>query len=347
MSDNNNLNGTIIAGCELIRELGRGNNGIVYLANQKKLNRKVACKIIAPDLIDDPDFMDNLFSEAANAAKLSHRNIIQALDVGEAGDLKYFLMEFVDGYSLEHIRANTPERISTAFLLDISIQLADAMDYAWSQHQMIHGDIKPGNILITNDNILKVGDLGLARSSNGATGDPADVMITPLYAAPEVITQQATDPDQRSDIYSFGVMLYELACGAAPFTGTVDEILQSHIYKDPVPLFNMNPDMDKELASFIDRMLAKNPADRPADWKKVRAGLMTIKRRLFPAADVGESTVKSNRVILSKSTGKSWSAEGQKEKKLMEKMPWLLPTVLILTILVAIFYLLFDMGLFK
>ena len=125
----NEFAGHMIASCELIKELGRGNNGVVYLAHQKKLNRKIACKLIAPDLKEDPDFMDNLFAEAANAARLSHPNIIQALDVGDAGELKYFLMEYVDGDSLEHIRANNPEVFSTEYLLDIFIQLTEALDY--------------------------------------------------------------------------------------------------------------------------------------------------------------------------------------------------------------------------
>ncbi len=348
MSSNyNEFAGVTIANCELIRELGRGNNGVVYLAHQKKLNRKIACKLIAPDLREDPDFMDNLFAEAANAAKLSHRNIIQALDVGDVGELKYFLMEFVDGDSLEHIRAATPERISTEFLLKIAIQLADALDYAWSEHRMVHGDIKPGNLMITGDGVLKVGDLGLARSSNGVTGDPADVMITPLYAAPEVISQESNEPDPRSDIYSFGVMLYELSCGAAPFTGSLEEILQSHLYTEPEPLLKMNPDMDKELALFIDRMLAKNPADRPADWKKVRAGLMAINRRLYPASGSDGAAVKSSRVVRSTSKGNSWSAEVKDKKDIFNRFPWLLPAILILVIGGALAYIAVTMGLFK
>ena len=246
------LSGTTLAGCELISVLGSGNNGVVYLAHQKNLNRYVACKIMTPELQEDTAYMDTLFSEASNAAKLTHHNVIQALDAGVENDLQFFMMEFVDGRSLEDIRINSPEIISVEFLLDIALQLAGAMDYAWSEHKMVHGDIKPGNIMITNkDQLLKLGDLGLARSSNGMTSDPADVMITPLYAAPEVIAQQSTEPDQRSDIYSFGVMFYELACGKAPFSGTVEQLLQSHPYALPEPLIAMNPDMDFMAQNYI------------------------------------------------------------------------------------------------
>ncbi len=351
MTDNcNNLVGRVIAGCELLRELGRGTNGIVYLAHQKKLNRQIACKIISPDLQDDPEFIDNLFSEAANAAKLSHPNIIQALDVGDDNGLKYFFMEYVDGRSLEQIRTETPEIISTGYILDIAIQLTNAMDYAWNQHGMIHGDIKPANILISKDNILKVGDLGLARSSNGVTGDPADVMITPLYAAPEVISQQSTDADQRSDIYSFGVMLYELACGAAPFTGSLEHILDCHLNELPEPLINKNPDMNRDLAEFIDSMLAKNPDDRPANWAVIREKLLEIHQKLFPDAEkpgmAPYNKSKKSTPVSKVSFNSSWSAE-KTETKLLEKFPWLVPTLLILIILAALISIPITLGLFE
>jgi serine/threonine protein kinase len=229
------------------------------------------------------------------------------------------------------------------------------MDYAWSQHGMIHGDIKPGNILISQDHVLKVGDLGLARSSNGATGDPADVMITPLYAAPEVIAQQCNDPDPRSDIYSFGVMFYELACGKAPFIGSVEQLLQCHMYALPEPLFSMNPDMDRELTELIDSMLAKNPDMRPANWKKVRAALEEIYNRLFPAPQAQQENTVSEAAKLpqfkeavnSKSFSRtSWSAE-KKEIKLLEKFPWLVPALLILIILAALISIPITLGLFE
>ena len=348
------LAGSTLAGCELLKVLGSGNNGVVYLAHQKNLNRNIACKIMTPELQRDSAYMDTLFAEASNAAKLTHPNIIQALDAGIENGLQYFMMEFVDGRSLESIRVNSPEIISTDFLLKISLQLANAMDYAWSEHQMVHGDIKPGNLMISDkDHQLKVGDLGLARSSNGMTSAPEDVMITPLYAAPEIIAQQAAEPDLRSDIYSFGVMFYELACGRAPFTGTVEELLQSHLYVIPAPLITMNPDMDRELASFIDTMLAKDPDERPANWKKVRAELQKIYDRLSASAQAIQNPAEISKLpeFQNAASGKSfrnssWSAE-DKSKKLWEKYPWLLPALLIALIAIALLSLPFSLGLFK
>ena len=342
----NGLAGRVIAGCELIRELGRGSNGVVYLARQQKLNRPVACKIMAPELQEDPDFLDNLFAEAANAAKLSHPNIIQALDAGDDGGIKYFMMEYVDGDSLESIRLNNPELISTDFLMNISMQLAGAMDYVWSEYGMVHGDIKPGNIMVARrDNTLKIGDLGLARSSNGAAGDPDEVMITPLYAPPEIISQQSLVPDQRSDIYSFGVMFYELACGKAPFTGSIEEILQGHLEGTPEKLIVMNPDLDLDMARLIDSMLAKNPADRPADWKTVRRALLEIKQNKSRLPELSEEAFTvANAAGNNRHT--SWSAE-KKTTRIFDKFPWLLPALLIVIIATALISIPFSLGLFQ
>lgn len=351
----NELAGRTVGGCELIRQLGGGNNGVVYLAHQKKLNRHVACKIISPELQDDPDFMDNLYMEASTAARLTHPNIIQALDAGDDNGLKYFLMEYVDGFSLEDIRANSPEIISTSFLLKVALQLVDAMDYAWREFRMVHGDIKPGNMMLTRNGYkLKIGDLGLAHSANGSSGAPEDVMITPLYAAPEIITTQQASNDPRSDIYSLGIMLYELFCGTTPFTGTVEELLHSHVYQMPKPLFKMNPDMDKELSQLIDSMISKNPEYRPKDWKALKAAFQSIYNRLFPAVQVPEvgnaATVKAAPLLNQGSDnhiGKSWSAEEKKKKNLLEKAPWLLPAALLMLILIALLSIVINLGLFK
>ena len=132
------------------------------------------------------------------------------------------------------------------------------------------------------------------------------------------------------------------------FSSCTKQKLQTDIILDKAAeLLEMNPDMDKELAAFIDRLLAKNPDDRPADWKKVRAGLLSIKRRLFPAA-VSGGGVKSTRVVRSTSTGTSWSAESKEEKEgIFKKFPWLMPAILIVIIGGALLYMAIEMGLFK
>ncbi len=335
-----NVNGLIgkeVAGCKLIRELGSGSSGVVYLAYQKSLDRNVACKLFSPEDEDGESYVDNLFNEARNAAKLAHPNVVQALDVGTTEEgINYFLMEFADGCSLETIRLETPENITVKFLLDLSIQLSSALNYAWDKFQMIHGDIKPGNMLICNSgNQLKLCDLGLARSG----GDiQEDTMVTPLYAAPEIIRQKSA-PDQRSDIYSFGVMLYELICGVAPFTGSLENIIDGHLNQAPPPVLQQNPDLDRDLAAFIDRMLAKDPSERPANWKEVRSFLGSVRKKLYDAppvaaaAPAGHVNAANNAVITEKS---SWTAEMNNSTSGMNKKTWLLPVILLAIMLIAV-----------
>jgi serine/threonine protein kinase len=249
-------------------------------------------------------------------------------------------MEFADGSSLENIRLEHPEIISTKFLLDIALQLAAAMDYACENFAMTHGDIKPGNMLIrNNDHQLKICDLGLARSGNSNENDsPDDVMVTPLYAAPEIIRQEKHQPDPRSDIYSFGVVLYELCCGAAPFQGTLEEILEGHLHQEPEPLLRQNPDMDREMAEFIGKMLQKSPDDRPASWKEVRSVLGAIRKRLYPAVAPALS-ISGNSSTDAPQTGmgnSSWSHEFAEKPGYFARHPQALPTILIAIIALAI-----------
>ena len=281
---NNDLkitSGDVIGGYVIIRELGRGNNGVVYLARQRILERLVACKILMPEYMAEPGYAEAFFREARTAALLSHPNIVQALDVGNDNGKCFFVMEYVDGEMLEDMRVKKPEQLTPKFLLSTAIQLAGALEYAWNSCRMIHGDIKPENIMIQhNGNGAQLADLGLARVAGNQHND--EIMATPLYVAPEVITQSA-DADPRSDIYSFGVMLYELSCGEPPFNGKMEDLLEMHISRQPDPILQRNPDMNVDLASLIDRMLAKSPADRPQSWQEVREAMERIRDKMEAA----------------------------------------------------------------
>ena len=285
VQQSNNTQGETVAGFHIIRELGRGNNGVVYLARQIALDRQVALKILLPELAaEDPTYIRNFLHEARLAARLDHPNIVQALDAGETpAGLYFFAMEFVDGKSLEDIRQQQPELISLRFLLEVSLQLADAMDYAWRSHKMTHGDIKPGNLLIrSSDGAVKLADLGLARVSGAAGND--EIMATPMYAAPEVIMGQNDKIGPCTDIYSFGVMFYELAAGTAPFHGNTEEMLRQHLEDEPPPLILSNPDIDPDISKFVARMLRKDPADRVSDWQEVRNFLESVRNKQLERA---------------------------------------------------------------
>ena len=271
--------GTVLAGYRIESELGRGNNAVVYLAEQQALGRKVALKILLPELAAEPGYVESFLREARLAARLDHPYIVQAYEAGATPEsYYYFAMELVIGPSLEEIRRNTPEELTFELMFRVSVELAEALDYAWSVHKMTHGDIKPGNLLISEETgCLKLADLGLARVSGGKVSD--EIMATPLYAAPEIIRGEHAE-GVRSDLYSFGIMLYELLCGAPPFVGSPQKVLQQHLYSMPQPLARRNPDLDPVLIAFVERLIEKEPEKRPADWAEVRAFFLDRLERL-------------------------------------------------------------------
>ncbi len=274
--------GERIGAFKIISELGRGNNGVVYLAEQELLDREVALKLLLPELADTPEHVSQLMREARAAARLNHPNIVQALDAGSENGMCYLALEYVRGRTLEDIRLNSPEQISLEFLISISIQLADALEYAWENFSMTHGDIKPENLLICDDRrTLKLADLGLAHVSGRSGEDDGFIMATPMYASPEVISGDG-EIGVRSDIYSFGVMFYELIAGKPPFLGDTDYLLHCHLEELPPPLSVANPDIPRELAAFTHQMLEKNPGDRPSSWSEIKKFMEEFRDRQIP-----------------------------------------------------------------
>ncbi len=308
--------GTILAGYRIETELGRGNNAVVYLAEQQSLGRKVALKILFPELAAEPGYIESFLREARLAARLDHLYIVQAYDAGATPEgYYYFAMELVIGPSLEEIRRETPEQLTFELIFRMAVELAEALDYAWTIHKMTHGDIKPGNMLISAETgILKLADLGLARVSGGKSSE--DIMATPLYAAPEVIRGEGPD-GVRSDLYSFGIMLYELLCGSPPFVGNPQKVLDQHLYNAPQPLLERNPDLDPQLVAFIERLIDKDARKRPESWLEVRAFF-------------------ANRLLRLQNPQKESYAVEPSEQRLKRKLKGALAILVILVILAAL-----------
>ncbi len=255
----------------ILSELGRGNNGVVFLARQTSLGRIVALKILLPSLSDNEAFTNAFITEAQISAQLDHENIIQAIGGGYDHQLKlhYFAMEYIDGISLETIRIEYPDKLDFLPVMNWMTQLARALHYAWEHLQMIHGDIKPENVMIRrSDAVLKLADLGLAKIIGQSEHNI--IMATPMYAAPEVIDGNVAKIGVKSDIYSFGVMCYELFAGAPPFDGeTTDAILEQHLNQTPMMLADVKKSFDILLSDYIDRMMNKDPMLRPDSWGEV------------------------------------------------------------------------------
>jgi serine/threonine protein kinase len=275
--------GALIAGYEIIRPIGAGGMGQVFLARKRRLNRLVALKVIRQEQGSDPRALLRFHREALASARLSHPNIVELYDAVEADDLHFLVMEYVEGADLEQL-LDRHGALPPSLACDYIRQACDGLQHAHDRG-LIHRDIKPGNLLVTADGkTVKLLDMGVARLTETAgEGTPEHqltqtgaVMGTPAYLAPE----QARDPrhvDIRADIYSLGCAFYHLLSGKVPFEGvTLAEVVLRHQMEEPVPLTELRPDIPPELQNIVQKMMAKRPEDRYQTPKQVANALSSI-----------------------------------------------------------------------
>jgi serine/threonine protein kinase len=252
-----------IPGYEMLEKLGRGAMGTVYKARQLSMNRLVAVKLLHARLAANPEFLNRFTREAHLAAKLSHNNVIQAIDVGAAGTLQYFVMEYVEGTTLKQ-ELESGKRFDEHTAVDIILQVAQALQHA-SRRGLIHRDIKPANIVLTPEGIAKLADLGMARETADAAQARAEkglTMGTPFYISPEQI-EGHEDIDVRADIYSLGATFYHLVTGRPPFPGKeVGKVLDDHLDAELTPPDHINTDLSSGLGEVVEFMMAKDRRQR-------------------------------------------------------------------------------------
>ncbi len=247
----------------IIRLIGKGAMGRVYLARDPQIDRNVALKTICDDAGLSPEehesFRSRIIAEAQAAGKLLHPNIVTVFDVFEDEGSTYIAMEYLEGTTLDKFCA--PERkLPLEKLLDIISQALSALDYAHKQG-IVHRDIKPSNIMILEDGTAKITDFGLARSLDAPLSRDGFLVGTPHYMSPEQVDGKASDG--RSDLFSLGVVFYELAAGIRPFDGdTISTILKKILFEDPPIPVEPSPSIPPRIFEIIKKALAKNPADR-------------------------------------------------------------------------------------
>jgi len=266
--------GTRLGTYEIVAPLGAGGMGEVYRARDLRLGREVALKVLPADVATHPDRLARFEREARTVAALSHPNIVVLHSVEDDGDTRFLTMELVEGRSLD--RYVTPGGLPNARLLDIGISLADALTSA-HEKGIIHRDLKPANVMLTREGRVKVLDFGLAKlaaegeepgldSTQAPTiasplSSPGQVVGTMPYMAPEQVRGEIVDA--RSDLFALGIILYELAAGRRPFTGTSAADVSSAILRDtPEPLAAVRPDLPADIDRIVSRCLEKNPRDR-------------------------------------------------------------------------------------
>lgn len=243
---------------QIIQEIGRGGMGIVYKARDLFLDRFVALKILPKAFREDPKAQNRMIKEAKAAGKLNHPNIVTVYEAGFLENILYIAMEFIEGVTLKQLLLSSGGKIPIKLALYIFGQVAKALSYAHSMG-VIHGDIKPGNIMWTNNKVVKITDFGLAKALEDIKGGVTTIVGgTPYYMSPEQVL--GTGMDQRSDIYSFGISFYECITGSPPFTD--GDIGYHHIHTQPEPPSSRLPSLPKELDRFVLKCIAKKAEDR-------------------------------------------------------------------------------------
>ncbi len=246
---------------ELVENIGAGGMAIVYKARCRLLNRYVAVKILRPEFQEDEEFLKRFTIEAQAAASLSHPNVVSVYDVGRHGKLSYIVMECIEGITLkEYMKRKGVLSVNEA--VDFTGQIASALEHAHAKG-IIHRDIKPHNIIITNEGVLKVTDFGLARAVSASTNvaGSSSAIGSVHYASPEQARGGFTD--EHSDIYSLGVVMYEMFTGTLPFDGdTAVAVAMKHLQEQPQPPTALNPQIPQGLEAIILRAMAKDIKER-------------------------------------------------------------------------------------
>jgi len=251
-----------IPGYKIMGKVGAGAMAFVYKAKQLSLNRTVAIKVLPKRFSENPEYVQRFYKEGQAAGKLNHPNIVQAIDVGEAGGYHYFVMEYVEGKTIADDIAEGAFGEKEA--VEIIIQVTHALAHAHS-HGLVHRDVKPKNIMINQHGVVKLADMGLARETTdieAAQSEAGKAYGTPYYIAPEQIRGKI-DIDGRADIYGLGATFYHMVTGQVPFTGDdSSEIMRKHLREKLIPPDHLVTSLSAGVSEVIEIMMAKRREDR-------------------------------------------------------------------------------------
>ena len=247
----------------LLREVGRGGMGAVYEAEQISLGRRVAVKVLRFGAVSDPEAVDRFRREAETVARLHHTNIVPIFFVGSEGGVNYYAMQFIEGRSLAEVLAQRTEPLDVQTVAEWGLQAAEALTHA-HQRDVIHRDVKPSNLLLDEEGRIWLTDFGLAKRLDDVTLSMTGALLgTPRYMSPEQASAARHRTDHRTDLYSLGATLYELATGQPVFSAdTPHQVISQILNQEPTPPRRLRPDLPRDLETILLKCLAKEPEQR-------------------------------------------------------------------------------------
>jgi serine/threonine-protein kinase len=256
----------------IVKEVGRGAMGVVYQAEDPNLDLVVALKVLRQDRLANEAFVRRFLSEAKALGRLDHPNIVRVFNVDRDGDTVYIAMEFIEGESLASLMKQRP--FPPESLAEFGATVAEALDSA-HRKGIVHRDVKPSNILLKADGRFKITDFGIARIEDPSAPEQTqagEILGTPAYMSPEQVLSRPVDG--RSDLFSLGIILYELATGVRPFGGEgIHAIFSAITHEKPLEVLARNPDFPKALSDVIMKCLRKKPEERYADGRELARAL--------------------------------------------------------------------------